>query len=227
VRILVVEDEPAAAWVVETGLREQSFDVDVCRSGRAALGRASSYEYNLMVLDLGLPDTDGLAVCRELRERGVHVPVLMLTARDAVADRVAGLNAGADDYLVKPYEFPELVARVNALLRRPPVLERDPLQLRHLQIDSRRREVRSGGEIVELTAKEYSLLEYLAQRRGDLVTREEILDHVWTGHAEPESNVVEVYVSRLRRKLGDDGRGPLIRSRRGLGYLLDPSGDLG
>jgi two-component system copper resistance phosphate regulon response regulator CusR len=221
-RVLVAEDEPSAAWVVETGLREQLFDVDVCRTGRAALARAAAHSYELVVLDLGLPDIDGVAVCRELRQRGVHAPVLMLTARDAVEDRVAGLDAGADDYLVKPYEFPELLARVRALLRRPHLMEPEILEVRHLQIDTHRREVRRGPEVIELTAKEYRLLEYLARRRGAVVSRAEIVDQVWTDYQVPDSNVVEVYVSRLRRKLGDAGRGPIILTRRGLGYVLDP-----
>jgi two-component system copper resistance phosphate regulon response regulator CusR len=224
VRVLLAEDEPAAAWVVQTGLREQSFEVDVCRTGRAALTYAGSRDYQLVVLDVGLPDTDGLAVCRELRARRLPVPILMLTARDAVQDRVAGLDAGADDYLVKPYEFPELLARIRALLRRPHVLEPEILEVRHLRISPRLREVRSGAEIVELTAKEYLLLEYLAHRRGEMVSRQEILGHVWSGFEEPESNVVEVYVSRLRRKLGNGGGGPLIQTRRGLGYVFDRPG---
>jgi DNA-binding response OmpR family regulator len=221
VRVLLAEDEPAAAWVVETGLREHAFEVDVCRTGRAALARVAAYEYQLVVLDVGLPDTDGLAVCRELRERGLHVPVLMLTARDAVQDRVAGLDAGADDYLVKPYEFPELLARIRALLRRPHVMEPEIVELRHLRIFPRLCQVRNGAEIVELTAKEYQLLEYLLRRRGEMVSREEILDNVWANYEEPESNVVEVYVSRLRRKLGNGGGEPLISTRRGLGYVLE------
>jgi DNA-binding response OmpR family regulator len=224
VRVLLAEDEPAAAWVVETGLREHAFDVDVCRTGKAALSRAGTRDYQLVVLDVGLPDTDGLTVCRELRRRGLHAPVLMLTARDAVQDRVAGLDAGADDYLVKPYDFQELLARVRALLRRPPEREPDVVAVRHLTIDRRRREVRAAKQVVELTAMEYRLLDLLTQRPGEMVTREDIVDEVWAGSAEPESNVVEVYVSRLRRKLGDDGRGPLIHTRRGLGYRLDPTG---
>jgi two-component system copper resistance phosphate regulon response regulator CusR len=208
---------------VETGLREHSFDVDVCRTGRAALARVASYDYELLVLDLGLPDTDGLTVCRELRSRGKRVPILMLTARDAVEDRVVGLDAGADDYLVKPYEFPELLARVRALLRRPHVLEPEVLALGHVRIDLRRREVRSGAAVVRLTGKEYRLLEFMARRRGMLVSRDEILDSVWAGFEEPESNVVEVYISRLRRKLADGGHAPLIRAHRGRGYVLHAS----
>jgi DNA-binding response OmpR family regulator len=220
VRILLVEDEPAAAWLLEKGLREHGYEVDLVRNGITAVARATSYSYDLVLLDLGLPGRDGVAVCRDLRERGLAVPVLMLTARDAVGDRVTGLDAGGDDYLVKPYDFQELLARIRALLRRPPALAADVLVVDDLSLTMRSREVRRGDRPIELTAKEYALLEYLARRSGDVVTKDDILENVWSGYDEPDSNVVEVYVRRLRLKI-DEGRPmPLIHTRRGHGYVL-------
>ena len=219
-RILVAEDEPAAGWLLEKGLREHGYEVDLVRGGGAAFARAVSFSYDLLLLDLGLPGRDGLDVCRELRERGLALPVLMLTARDAVQDRIAGLDAGGDDYLVKPYDFQELLARIRALLRRPPGMASEVLVVDDLSLSLRSREVRRGEQMVELTAKEFALLEYLARRAGEVVTRADILDYVWAGYDEPGSNVVEVYVRRLRRKL-DEGRPiPLIHTRRGHGYVL-------
>jgi two-component system copper resistance phosphate regulon response regulator CusR len=220
VRILVAEDEPAAGWILEKGLREHGYEVDLVRSGVSALARASSYSYDLLLLDLGLPGKDGVDVCRELRGRQLSMPVLMLTARDAVQDRVTGLDAGGDDYLVKPYDFQELLARIRALLRRPPAVAAEVLVVEDLSLAMRSREVRRGGLTVELTAKEYALLEYLARRAGEVVSRDDILENVWAGYDEPDSNVVEVYVRRLRLKI-DEGRAvPLIHTRRGHGYVL-------
>jgi two-component system copper resistance phosphate regulon response regulator CusR len=220
VRILVVEDEPAAAWLLEKGLREHGYEVDLVRNGVTAFARASSYSYDLLLLDLGLPGKDGVAVCRDLRGRGLSLPVLMLTARDAVGDRVTGLDAGGDDYLVKPYDFQELLARIRALLRRPPALAAEVLVVEDLSLAMRSHEVRRGDARVELTAKEYALLEYLARRAGEVVTKDDILENVWAGYDEPDSNVVEVYVRRLRLKI-DEGRAtPLIHTRRGHGYVL-------
>lgn len=225
-RILLVEDEPHAAHVLAKGLREQSYAVDVARDGEAAIFQAATNDYDGVILDLMLPVIDGLAVCRTIRESGCKVPILMLTARDAVEARVDGLDAGADDYLVKPYDIRELTARLRALIRRgsqpvAPAL----LTVGALTIDTRRRRVLCGGEIIVLRAKEYALLEYLARRAGDVVTRGEIAEHVWDEHFDPLSNIVDVYVQRLRRRFDRPGAESIIRTRRGEGYQLVTSDD--
>jgi DNA-binding response OmpR family regulator len=219
-RILLVEDEPQAARILAKGLREQTYAVDVARDGEEAVYQAGVSDYDLIILDAGLPLKDGFEVCRELRAGGSSVPVLMLTARDAVQDRIAGLDFGADDYLTKPYDFRELLARTRALLRRGQVLKPETIEVEDLMVDTRSREVRRGGMRVELTAKEYALLEYLARRAGDVVSRAEIAEHVWDVDFDPFSNLIEVYIQRLRRKI-DEGRGSrLIRTMRGEGYRL-------
>jgi two-component system copper resistance phosphate regulon response regulator CusR len=221
-RILVVEDEREAAAVLARGLREQSFAVDVVHDGPAALEQASINDYDLVVLDLMLPGMSGLQVCRRLRSTQVAVPILMLTARGEPDERVAGLDAGADDYLPKPYHFPELLARIRALLRRGPSLASAVISIDDLSVDTRARRVTRGGEGVSLTTKEYALLDYLARRQGDVVTRGEIAEHVWDDSFDPMSNLIEVYIQRLRRKI-DDGRAvKLIHTRRGTGYVLMP-----
>jgi len=219
VRILLVEDEAQTAAMIAKGLREHAYAVDVVGNGAAAVHAAAENGYDLLILDVMLPLRDGLSVCRELREGGLATPVLMLTARDAVDDRVSGLDAGADDYLAKPFDFEELLARVRALLRRAPALQPAVLGVSDLALDTRTRRVTRAGRSVELTAKEYALLEYLALRRGEVVTRAEIAEHVWDSGFDPFSNRIEVYVQRLRRKV-DDGHRPLIRTRRGEGYSL-------
>jgi two-component system copper resistance phosphate regulon response regulator CusR len=219
-RILLVEDEPSAAEILAKGLREQTYAVDVARDGVEAVYHAGISDYDLIVLDVMLPRKDGFAVCRELRAAGATMPVLMLTARDAVEDRIAGLDLGADDYLTKPFDFHELLARVRALLRRGQMLNPETLAIADLGINTRSHEVRRGNERIDLTAKEYALLEYLARRAGDVVTRAEIAEHVWDENFDPFSNLIEVYIQRLRRKI-DDGRDlKLIRTLRGEGYLL-------
>jgi DNA-binding response OmpR family regulator len=219
-RILLVEDERQAAQLLAKGLREQSYAVDIAADGEAALLLAHDNDYDLIVLDVMLPRKDGLTVCRELRAARCAVPVLMLTARDALQDRVAGLDTGADDYLVKPFAFQELLARVRALLRRGPVLQPTLLTVADLVIDTHTRNVRRGGQLIPLTTKEYALLEYLARRAGALVTRAEIAEHVWDDSYDPFSNLIEVYMQRLRRKL-DEGREPkLLHTQRGAGYAL-------
>lgn len=202
------------------GLREESYAVDVAGDGEHALELAFVNDYDLVILDVMLPGRDGFGVCRELRAGGSAVPVLMLTARDAVEDRVAGLDTGADDYLSKPFDFEELLARVRALLRRKPALLPAVIEVADLSIDTRARRVSRGGAHVELTAKEYALLEYLARRADEVVSRADISEHVWDETHDPFSKVIEVFIQRLRRKL-DDGRGQkLIRTRRGEGYVL-------
>jgi two-component system copper resistance phosphate regulon response regulator CusR len=220
-RILLVEDEPSAARFIAKGLREATYAVDIAADGAAAAEQFHLYDYDAVVLDVMLPGRDGLSVCRELRASGSDVPVLMLTARDAVEARVDGLDAGADDYLTKPFDFRELLARLRALTRR----ERRPLaperiEVRGLTIDVPARRVFRQGREVSLTGREYALLEYLARHAGHVVGRADIAEHVWDEHYDAFSNVVDVYVQRLRRKL-DDPEGPsLIRTRRGLGYQL-------
>ena len=223
-RILLVEDEPDAAAILAKGLREESYAVDVAGDGERALELAFVNDYDLVILDVMLPGRDGFEVCRELRSTGSAVPVLMLTARDAVEDRIAGLDTGADDYLSKPFDFDELLARVRALLRRRPALLPAVVRVGDLAVDTRRRRVARGGREVELTAKEYALLEYLARRAGEVVSRADIAEHVWDESYDPFSKVIEVFIQRLRRKV-DGGRGPkLIRTRRGEGYVLTAEG---
>jgi two-component system copper resistance phosphate regulon response regulator CusR len=224
VRILLAEDERQTAAMLAKGLREEAYAVDLVGDGAAALHAAADNDYDLVVLDVMLPQRDGLSVCRELRAGGATVPVLMLTARDAVEDRVRGLDAGADDYLPKPFDFGELLARVRALLRRGPALQPAVLGVADLALDTRTRRVTRAGRALDLTAKEYALLEYLARRRGEVVTRTEIAEHVWDATFDPFSNRIEVYVQRLRRKV-DDGHAPLIRTRRGEGYVLRAAED--
>ena len=206
--------------MLSQGLREQTYAVDVAADGEAALWQVHDNDYDLILLDVMLPRKDGFTVCRELREAGVTVPVLMLTARDAVHDRIAGLDHGADDYLTKPFDFYELLARVRALLRRGPALLPDILQVGDLAVDTRARSVSRAGRRIELTGKEYALLEYLTRRAGQVVTRAEIAEHVWDESFDPFSNLIEVYVQRLRRRIDEGHALKLIRTRRGEGYLL-------
>jgi len=221
VRILLVEDEPSAARFIAKGLREAKHAVDIATDGTAASRQCQENDYDAVILDVMLPGKDGLAVCRDLRAAGSDVPVLMLTARDAVEARVQGLDAGADDYLTKPFDFRELLARVRALTRR----DRRPLaperiEVGPLAIDVAGQRVWVDGRELELTSREYALLEYLARRAGEVVGRADIAEHVWDENYDPFSNVVDVYVQRLRRKV-DTGDGPsLIRTRRGQGYQL-------
>lgn len=219
-RILVVEDEPTAAAVVAKGLREHAYAVDIAADGVAALDQLSSSDYDLLILDVRLPRLNGLDLCRRLRAEASAIPVLMLTARGGLDERVQGLDAGADDYLSKPYHFPELLARVRALLRRGPTLE--PLEwcIRDLCVDTRARRVTRAGRVIQLTTKEYALLEYLAKRQKQVVTRNDIAEHVWDDSFDPFSNLIEVYIQRLRRKVDDGHAVKLIQTRRGAGYTL-------
>jgi two-component system copper resistance phosphate regulon response regulator CusR len=221
VRVLLVEDEPNAARLLAKGLREQTYAVDVATDGQAALFQMSTNDYDAVILDVMLPMRDGFAVCRTIRASGGTVPILMVTARDAVESRIEGLDCGADDYLVKPFDFGELLARLRAIIRRgrQPLLP-EQLSAGSLTIDTRSRRVRNRGRDVPLTAREYALLEYLLRRAGEVVTRGDIAEHVWDEHYDPMSNVVDVYVQRLRRKLDPAGGESMIRTRRGEGYQL-------
>ena len=218
-RVLLVEDEPNAARMLAKGLREQTYAADVAADGDTAIFQVGTTDYDAVILDVMLPVKDGFAVCRAIRESGCVVPILMLTARDAVEARIEGLDSGADDYLVKPFDFGELLARLRALVRRgrQPLLP-ERLTAGPLTMDTRSRRVRVRNRDVLLTAKEYALLEYLVRRAGDVVSRGDIAEHVWDEHYDPVSNVVDVYVQRLRRKLDRVGSESLIRTRRGEGY---------
>jgi DNA-binding response OmpR family regulator len=220
VRLLVVEDDPKLASLIARGLREERYAVDSCGNGREALVEIAVNSYDAVILDVMLPGMDGLAVCRELRRRGVHVPVLMLTSRDAVSDRIAGLDGGADDYLTKPFDFGELLARLRALLRRGDALLASVITIDDLVIDTGAQTVTRGGEHLTLTGKEYALLEFLARRAGQVVSRADIVAHVWDDNHDPLTNAVEVYMNRLRGKIDRHAAMPLLHTRRGAGYLL-------
>jgi DNA-binding response OmpR family regulator len=222
VRILLVEDEAPVAALLAKGLREQAHAVDVVGDGEEALEVAATHDYDLLILDVLLPGRGGLEVCRELRAQGVAVPILILTARDAVSQRVEGLDAGADDYLTKPFDFDELLARVRALHRRGPQLHSTVLQVGDLALDTRTRRVERAGRAIDLTSKEYALLEFLARRSGEVLGRAEISEHVWDASFDAFSNSIEVYVQRLRRKVDDGHAVKLIHTRRGAGYVLQP-----
>ena len=220
-RILVIEDEPRMANVLAKGLREHSYAVDVAEDGEVGLYQLSINDYDVIVLDVLLPKRNGFEVCGELRRRGVTTPILMLTARAAVEDRLTGFHAGADDYLTKPFSFRELLARIHALLRRDSQLRPDVFEIHDLTVDSASHRVSRGSREVQLTAKEYALLEYLARRKGELVSRADIAAHVWDDSFDPFSNTIEVYMNRLRKKI--DGNHPmkLLHTRRGEGYILE------
>ena len=219
-RILVVEDEPGIASFIRQGLSEAGYAVDVASDGEEGLDYALAAPYDLLVLDILLPKMDGLRLLRELRERGMRMPVLLLTARDTVEDRVQGLDSGADDYLVKPFAFPELLARVRALLRRPPLQSNPVLRVGDLELDTVRREVRRAGRRIDLSPREFSLLEYLMRHPNQVLTRTQIAEHIWNFDFYAESNVVDVYIGYLRRKIDRGFDRPLIHTVRGVGYRL-------
>ena len=219
-RILVIEDEHKLAGVLKRGLEEHGYAIDLAYDGEEGLALAELEPYDLIVLDIMLPKLDGLAVCRRLRQQRRNVPVLMLTARDAVDDRVAGLDSGADDYLVKPFAFRELLARVRALLRRD-ALSKDPvLRVADLEVDTITHEVCRAGKPAELTSKEYAVLEYFLRNPNRVLTRTQIAEHVWDYDFVAMSNVVDVYIRYLRRKLDDEREPRLLRTIRGVGYQL-------
>ncbi|HWB82963.1 MAG TPA: response regulator transcription factor [Bryobacteraceae bacterium] len=219
-RILLVEDEPRVAGFIAKGLREQTYAVDVASDGEAALYQAAINEYDLVILDVMLPVKDGYAVCRELRGGGLHVPILMLTARDAVDDRVAGLDCGADDYLTKPFDFKELLARLRALLRRSAQFRPGTVKVADLSLNTASHSVVRSGRAIQLTAKEYALLEFLVLNRDRIVGRGQIAQHVWDENFDPLSNIIDVYIMRLRMKVDNGFGARLIHTRRGEGYML-------
>jgi DNA-binding response OmpR family regulator len=225
-RLLLVEDDARIARFVAKGLREQAYAVDIVGTGDDALYQAAISTYDLVILDVMIPGRDGFAVCRELRKAGQRMPILMLTARDAVEDRIAGLDHGADDYLTKPFEFRELLARLRALMRRSGELRPAKITVADLVLDTGAQSAARAGRSVTLTAKEYALLEYLARNAGRVVGRAEIAEHVWDETFDPFSNLIEVYINRVRRKIDADSPKPLLQTRRGAGYVLGTPSDL-
>jgi len=219
-RILLVEDEPRVARFVAKGLRERGYAVDTAEDGDTALYKITISEYDLIILDVMLPRKTGFEVCKDLRSAGNKAAVLMLTARDAVEDRVKGLDSGADDYLSKPFDFTELLARIRALLRRGKELRPEILQVGDLTVNTADHSVTRRLKQISLTAKEYSLLEFFMLREGKIVSRNDIAEHVWDENFDPFSNVIDVYVRRLRKKIDDGFDRPLIHTRRGEGYIL-------
>lgn len=224
-RLLLVEDERQTAEMLARGLREQSYAVDIASDGMGALEKMAVNQYDLVLLDVLLPGIDGFELCRRWRGNGVSVPILMLTALDQVTDRVQGLDDGADDYLTKPFDFGELLARIRALLRRGPKLVNPVLEVDDLVVDTRTRRVRRGSRPIALTAKEFALLECLARDAGKVMGRQEISERVWDEDYDAFSNLIEVYIQRLRRKIDGSGQRSLIQTRRGEGYYLGPESD--
>ena len=219
-RVLIAEDDPGVQRFVVKGLQEQAYAVDAVATGPDALEQAEINSYDLIILDVMLPGLSGFDVCRQLRQAGLKIPVLMLTARDSVEDRVAGLDHGADDYLTKPFEFRELLARLRALLRRPAELKPAQLSVSNLTLDTAAQVATRAGRHISLTHKEFALLEFLVRNTGRIVGRAEIAEHVWDEHFDPFSNLIEVYINRLRRKVDGPRETPLLHTKRGAGYML-------
>ena len=221
-KILVVEDEKKTAAFLAKGLREARFHVQIARDGQAALTAARAGQFDLLIVDIMLPKKDGWTLVSELREAGVNTPVIFLTARDSVRDRVKGLELGADDYVVKPFAFSELLARVRSLLRRTPA-KSDEIRIQDLEIDTRHHRAMRRGVALNLTPKEFLLLTHLARAGGEVVSRKEITEHVWDINFNTDTNVVDVVVRRLRAKIDDPFKKKLVHTIRGVGYVLKPN----
>jgi len=225
-RILIVEDDRKVGAFLQKGLREEQYAVDVCRDGEEALEWASINSYDVIVLDIMLPKKDGFAVCRELRQKGMLTPILMLTAKDSVEDKVSGLTEGADDYLTKPFSFEELLARIRALLRRTQDYKTKVLRVGDLEMDTAKRQAIRAGKQIPLSGKEYALLEYLMRNKGRVVTESMIVEHVWDMNYEGTSNIVNVYINYLRKKIDSEFEVKLVRTIRGHGYTIDENREI-
>jgi len=220
-RILIVEDDHKIANAIKKGLEQESFACDVAFDGREGLGQASTIEYDLIILDRMLPETDGLNICKALRDQGKHLPILILTAKDKVEDRVEGLDSGADDYLIKPFAFEELLARVRTLLRRPKNRIDEVLKIADLTLNLKTFEAKRGNKIIELSNKEFALLEYLMRNPNRILTKDNIITHVWDYDADILPNTVEVFIGYLRNKIDRPfADKPLIHTIRGFGYKI-------
>jgi two-component system, OmpR family, response regulator len=220
-RILVVEDDPKISDFLKIGLESEYFAVDVVTDGEEGLYLASTNEYDVMVLDSMLPHKGGLDVCKELRQKGILIPIMGLSVKSETSNKVAFLNAGADDYLTKPFSFEELIARIRALLRRPQEIQSDILEIGGLELDSKRHIVKRDGEEIYLTRKEFLLLEYLMKNQGTVLSRGMILEHVWDMNADPFSNTIETHIMTLRKKLDRERQSRLIQTVPGIGYKFD------
>ncbi len=219
-RILIAEDEASAGVLLKKGLREQGHAVDIATDGAEACYKASINDYDLVLLDIMLPKMSGIEVCRTIRRSQIKVSILMLTARDGIEERVRGLDAGADDYLTKPFEYSELLARIRALARRGPIRHLDVIEVGDFRLDIQAHRASRGPHNIELTQKEYALIEYLAQRKNQVVSRTDIAEHVWDENYDPFSNLIEVFIQRLRQKIDSHSNLKLIHTRRGQGYIL-------
>ena len=223
-KVLIVEDFAPLRDSLQQGLREAGYAVDACADGEVGLWHAQQGSYDVIILDLMLPKRDGLSVLKQLRKSGCQACVLILTAKDKSQDKVSGLDLGADDYLVKPFDFPELLARVSALIRRKYEMKSSVLQIADMEIDLTKRIVRRAGQLIDLSGREYALLEYMAMNLGRTVSREDIWQHIYDFNAEIESNVVDVFVGLVRKKIEREGSPKLIHTRRGQGYCMDAAG---
>jgi heavy metal response regulator len=223
-RLLLVEDEKNLAEIIKQGLTEEGYAVDMAHDGEEGLYMAENYPIDVIVLDVMLPKMDGFKVLSTLRKKGLDTPVLMLTARDAVSDKIAGLDKGADDYLTKPFEFGELVARVRALIRRKSEVKESTIRIADLEIDTKSHEVRRGGKEIKLSSREYMLLEYLAYNKDTVLSRTDITEHIYSEEFEMDSNVVDVYINYLRNKIDRGFDKKLIHTVRGAGYMLKEEG---
>jgi DNA-binding response OmpR family regulator len=219
-RVLIVEDDHKIAGAIKRGLTQEKFAVDVEYDGEAGFGAATTLPYDIVVLDRMLPGMDGIELCEKLRAEQIHTPILMLTAKTEVSDRVTGLNSGADDYLTKPFSFEELLARVHALLRRPKEAQSNEIQIKDLILNTLSFEVKRSGKIIQLSSKEFALLEYLMRNQGRVLSKENIIDHVWNFDADILPNNVEVYMGYLRNKIDKPFDTPLLHTVRGFGYKV-------
>ncbi|OGP25463.1 MAG: DNA-binding response regulator [Deltaproteobacteria bacterium GWB2_55_19] len=219
-RILLVEDEKDLAMIVKQGLEEEGYVVDVAHDGEEGLYMAENYPVDAVILDIMLPLMDGLTVLSNMRKKGIATPVILLTARDALLDKIKGLDTGADDYLTKPFVFEELLARVRSLLRRKATVKEAVIRIADLEINTASHEVKRGGKSIALSAKEYALLEYLAYKKNTVVSRTDIVEHIYHEDTDMDSNVVDVYINYIRNKIDKDFKVKLIQTIRGAGYML-------